>query len=299
MNPPKDNTLIYIAADSRSGSTLLDLLIGNHSQIISVGELRQLHAHFNGNLTCTCDTLFSQCPFWNDVEQSLKVSSKSLKTMQTLIPKSVSVIQDINYFLPNFILRPLSKKLSSLTQNIKIAQNNLDVIDAICKTSGVQYIVDSSKVFKFGRLYNLLRPSSTKTIFLARDGRGVCYSRQKDGMSFRSSSKVWAAGQIKFLLLKLCIPRNNKLTVFYEQLCENPGQEMQRICQFIGVPFEPNCIELIKTDRHNVCGNPMRFETAETKIKLDEKWKTALSGQDHAVFQKSIPGLINKLLGYR
>jgi hypothetical protein len=56
-------TLVYIAADSRSGSTLLDLLLGNHDQAISIGELRRLNDHYNKNLACSCNVHIRICPF--------------------------------------------------------------------------------------------------------------------------------------------------------------------------------------------------------------------------------------------
>lgn len=293
------NTLVYIAADSRSGSTLLDLLIGNHSEVVSIGELRRLHEHYNGNFACTCDTLFRNCDFWSAVEKRLNSDNLSLVNMQTLIPRSKNLLHDLTYLMPSFIIQLLSQNKSWLSQDIDVAKNNLLIADAICEENQTRYLVDSSKVFKFSRLFHLLRPKCSKTIFLIRDGRGVCYSRRRHGSSFKSSTKVWAASQIKFFLLKLIIPRQNKLTVYYESLCKHPEREMRKICQFIGVPFEQNCVELVKRGKHNICGSAMRFKTDETQIQYDEIWRSALTREEKAQFRRSGAGILNWMLGYR
>ena len=299
MANENENVLIYIAADSRSGSTLLDLLIGNHSEVVSIGELRRLHEHFNGNYACTCDTLFNTCEFWNAVERRLNGSNQSIVSLQTLIPRSKSVFHDLAYFLPNFILQALSYGVPWLSRDIKIAENNLQVVDAVCEETQARYVVDSSKVFKFSRLYHLLRPKLCKTIFLIRDGRGVCYSRSKNGSSLKASANVWSLVQIKLFFLKLVFPKQNKLTVCYENLCRDPEKEMRRICQFIGIQFEQNCVLLVKHGKHNICGNPMRFRTDETQIRLDESWMSALTDEEKTKFRHSAAGIINWMLGYR
>ena len=278
---------------------MLDLLLGNHSKVVSIGELRRLHDHYNGNYACTCDILLRGCDFWSGVEKKLNIENLSLLQLQTLIPRSNSVWVDLAYLLPDFLLRPLTRHVGQLSRDIQIAKNNLRIVDALCEENRVRYLVDSSKVYKFSRLYHLLRPQSSKTVFLLRDGRGVCHSRSKRGLSFKSSSRKWVTSRIKFFLLSALIPRKNKLTVSYEALCQSPEREMTTLCEFIGVPFEPGCTELIKQGKHNICGSPMRFRTEETQIELDESWRTELSDREKQEFRRSGAGIINRMLGYR
>jgi len=299
MSKNNKNTLVYIAADSRSGSTLLDLLIGNHSKVVSIGELRRLREHYSGNYACTCGVLFGNCNFWSAVERRLNSDDRSLVNMVTLIPRSKNVLHDLSYLLPGFLIKRLSQNIPWLFRDIGVAQNNLQIADAICEENQSQYLVDSSKVFKFSRLFHLLRPKRTKTIFLIRDGRGVCYSRRRHGSNVKSSAKVWVASQIKFFFLKMIIPKKHKLTVYYENLCRHPEEEMQQICRFIGVPFEQDCVELVKRDKHNICGSPMRFKTDDTRIQLDETWRSELTDEEKTQFRRSGAGIINWMLGYR
>ena len=70
--------VIFIASLSHSGSTLLDLMLNAHPDVVSVGELKQLgrFARFEKpgrRLRCTCgaESLVS-CDFWSRVSAMTK-----------------------------------------------------------------------------------------------------------------------------------------------------------------------------------------------------------------------------------
>jgi hypothetical protein len=142
---------------------LLDLLVGVHSEVVSVGELRRLHEHYNGNFACTCEKIFCDCPFWGRVNNELEQGGASLAHMETLIPGAKSAVYDLAYFLPGPVLAMLSSRIDDLGRAFRIAGNNLRIADTVCKTENVKILIDSSKVFKFGRLYNLIRPNCVKS----------------------------------------------------------------------------------------------------------------------------------------
>jgi len=68
---PEGPCIIYITSRGHSGSTLLDLLISAHSQVVSVGELKVLPRHNNSRCTCGAENIAS-CPFWIKVDQQLR-----------------------------------------------------------------------------------------------------------------------------------------------------------------------------------------------------------------------------------
>jgi hypothetical protein len=59
--------LVYIASDARSGSTLLDQLLGGHPAAVSVGELCRLSDFVRRGDRCTCGEPVHECPFWAPV----------------------------------------------------------------------------------------------------------------------------------------------------------------------------------------------------------------------------------------
>src|SRR6266508_1900794 len=61
-------TLVYVAGPSRSGSTLLDLILGQILGVVSTGELRYVWTRgLLENEPCGCGRTFLACPFWHAV----------------------------------------------------------------------------------------------------------------------------------------------------------------------------------------------------------------------------------------
>jgi len=61
--------LIYIPGSGYSGSTILDLLLGSHSEIEGVGEFYQYDEVVKNNGICTCWRKINNCPFWSEVRK--------------------------------------------------------------------------------------------------------------------------------------------------------------------------------------------------------------------------------------
>jgi hypothetical protein len=53
----------------------------------------------------------------------------------------------------------------------------------------------------------------------------------------------------------------------------------------------------LKAGTHHVVGNGMRLD-ATREVRLDERWKTALTSEDLAMFER-VSGVYNRQLGYR
>lgn len=61
--------LIYILRSGYSGSTILDLLLGSHSEIEGVGEFYHYDEVVKNNGICTCWRKINDCPFWSEVRK--------------------------------------------------------------------------------------------------------------------------------------------------------------------------------------------------------------------------------------
>jgi len=274
--------------------------MGGHSDIVSIGELRRLHDHYGSFLACTCDCAVSECPFWLEVNSILRTQGDSLEDTETLLPRSPIPLLDVLYGLNLKLLQKIGRKLEFIADSIKIAGNNIRLVDSISQAAGKPVVVNSSKVPKIGRLVYLLRPCNTKLIFLRRDGRGVAYSRSRHaGSSFARCTLSWMLYVIKSALLWISLPTEHRLSVRYEALCENSEETMRQISGFLGIPFDPEMTVLEKRNRHNVCGSPMRFEYGKTSILLDERWRTEVSQKDHRIFLLLGGKVFNRALGYK
>src|SRR5690606_31136679 len=72
--PPMRQKVVYIVGAGHSGSTLLDLILGTHSRIESVGEIKRLERLYSGGKGsgCTCGEPFTACAYWRAIGDRLR-----------------------------------------------------------------------------------------------------------------------------------------------------------------------------------------------------------------------------------
>ena len=77
---------IYIAGASRSGSTLLAMMLNAHSDMVSVGELLKLNMKLKDVAPCSCGApSFGQCEFWLRVNERVQTNvARPLKDLNIL-----------------------------------------------------------------------------------------------------------------------------------------------------------------------------------------------------------------------
>lgn len=307
---------IFICSAGHSGSTLTDLLLGSHSRIASLGEVWQLPKNISLNTKCTCGEDIRDCDVWHKVVDRLNnklgidiwrapyafnlgyfqakvVVDKKHQTKKYLLKrKMINVIMYIRFL---YGLR-ISKSIENDFFNT--INNNFLLYEIMAEVQGVDYIVDSSKSFiKAIGLYKQ-NPGKVKIILLARDGRAVFYSGMKRNYGRKHSLKAWRSFYSKALpSLERNIPENNIRILHYEDLVENPASELQSICDFIGVEYEPEMLEFANKTHHSTNGNDMRLASS-SEIKLDDSWKSNLKDDDLAFFMSKVSKL-NRSLGYR
>lgn len=295
--------LIYIASDVRSGSTLLDLMLGSHSEISSVGEIQFLTDHFRKkgmgqtwDWKCTCGQDFYDCEFWSKINGSVKEKTGTdIAERETWARR---VRQPFSYLtMPRFLFKKIYKNKPPLEKGMGAADFCWEVVDSIAEHTGNSVIVDSSKNAEQFRYLYFSRPSSVKIIHLIRDGRGVVHSKMtRAGDSSKKATKNWVLENLKISFVKKLVKTNNKITIKYEDLCADPQKEIRRIFEFLNISVENS--SLSKEDRHNVCGSPHRFDWGNIEVSLDERWKEQLSSEDKKTFNV-FGGWLNRIYGYK
>lgn len=73
--------LVAIASAGHSGSTLLDLLLGNHSQVSSAGEMNRLTLHAPDRV-CACGATVTSCEYWNRVRAAVSAQWNRRQTIR-------------------------------------------------------------------------------------------------------------------------------------------------------------------------------------------------------------------------
>jgi Sulfotransferase family len=252
--------VIFIASLSHSGSTLLDLMLNAHPQLMSVGELMQLnrYARFEKeDPSCTCGRpSLWDCDFWSAVNEI--TISKSGKTLAEINVKEYKAREDFK-------------------------QDNVIILRALATVSGKQFIVDSSK--SYHRLKLLLDNPEIDVfpILLLREPKGqVCsmlrkQKHKKTGLFSLIRNYVATNDRIYSL-----IKDRPHVVLRYEQLIANPKSALDSLMQGLGLNFDEAQLNWATQKRHNIGGNAMR-RCSTNELTLDEGWRQRLSFWQKAV----------------
>lgn len=325
----KEGMTLYIAGSGHSGSTLLDMLLGGHSQVASLGE--PIFLVFNSNDhramdRCTCGCHVLECPFWRRVEggarQLLGVNDGEphvLRRLAVADPKMALLRDDEGRFVPlpagqAYPFRSRTHEALMVMGSTRLRRSGARIVrevdlqrrvsinlnflyDAVRVGLDVPVVVDSTKNPGYLKGVWLERTAPLHVVVLLRDGRAVCHSRmRREGTSMSSAARIWVTEQVKRLAVQATIPAANRTVVRYEDLCSDPESELRRLCTLASIGWDPAMLDF-RGDRHNLGGNPMRFREDEREIRLDEAWRGALSPQDIRAFDR-IAGWLNHHLGY-
>lgn len=304
----ENDLLLYITSSGRSGSTLIDMLLGGHSKITSTGEFHRLSLYSRQNELCTCGQSILNCTFWQRVA---RIGAKRLNAkceIELVCQKEVMVRIDnigrvrdvIEKGLMVSGIRPPWSLASCIVgkEHREAAENSLFWLDCIRAAEKTPVVVDSTKDVRRLKLYYLRAPKSLRVLYLVRDGRAVTASAiRRSGCDMTDAARIWVAQNRAILAALSGMPRKQIHFVRYEDFCKDPKAHLESICYFLGLTFEPQMLRLNKAIRHNIGGNPMRFRRHEQQIKLDERWKKELGDRDLVDFS-IIGGKLTEQLGY-
>ena len=306
---------IYICSAGHSGSTLLDMLLGSHSQIESLGEIEHLSKNISLNTLCTCRKSIKLCTVW---EKTIKAVGNKLNIDILQSPYELNmgfpnpqIIKDeihdtfrykakrkylmgLQYLFIKYKLRIIKPLLSKVFQSM---DHTFLVYDTIRSQLGCQMVVDSSKSYIRSVGFYCEKPEHTRIILLTRDGRGVLYSNIKRNFPRNRAVVGWKRYYSRAIpLFDTIIDANSLIQVKYEDIIKDPSEELKRICSFINLKFEEDMLNFADHTHHITNGNNMRFSKL-SQIRDDNSWKTKMEKSDLVYFDKHA-GDINRRLGY-
>lgn len=295
--------VIYIMADNRSGSTLLENMLSKSEQCFSVGELALLKGHLlkkgpgeRWNWSCSCGKAFNDCSFWAKIlVQTNAFTSESFQTNSYTNMKN-GVLNRISIF-PSLFKSKLAK-IASAPKNLKVAQSIHSLYKLIAEQSGEKIIIDSSKnPIQALSIYKNRKDIRIKIIWLKRDLRAIAVSKQKwkslnnkrDKSLLRLLMDVFYYRRLCYAVSKLVNP-TDLIVVNYESLAKETNTTFQSIIQKAGLTSypTPEFMELIED--HTIGGTPGRFE--RKPIQYDDKWHKAFKENKFAYF---IGSILNKI----
>ncbi len=299
--------VVYLGGLGRSGSTLLERLLGEVPGIAACGEI--VHLWQRGvaeNERCGCGLEFAACDFWKQVGKEAFGGWDKLDT---------SRIGHLKDTVDRTRLIPRLSRKTRLPQRLAVSPQlrsdlaeyagyYLSLYRAIADVSGCDALVDSSKHASLAFCLSRCEEIDLRVIHVVRDSRAVAYSwttqvaRPEAGATgpggyMTTYRPVRAAGHWNAQngALQLLARRGTPvLRVRYEDLVDAPEQTLRRVATFAGVPAGSLSLPFLHTaggscyaeltTAHTASGNPMRFATGKVAIRGDDRWRAAMPGKD-------------------
>ncbi|MCA9582865.1 MAG: hypothetical protein KC416_13795, partial [Myxococcales bacterium] len=181
--------LAYVAGPGRSGSTLLGLLLNNHPDICSLGEVHRVGlCAAEGFQPCTCGMPVAECAFWCAVDRDLakrlgRPGESILATTQfALDPREVSPVAGA---LQKGLLVGGARRAYGLFAPRWVPAHHaavgasLELYESVRAVSGARVVVDSTKdARRLAALY-FADPKAFRVLYMIRDGRAVAASEMR------------------------------------------------------------------------------------------------------------------------
>lgn len=312
-----EDAVIYVCSSGRSGSTLLDLLLGSHSNAFSLGEIEHLPKNLALDTPCSCGATARSCEFWATAVEQL---CRDLRVDVRGDPYRLN----LGFYLATRVIDPSHqteryKRRRRFVLALKHAEyagwvgsgvlrvfgrdfeegvrNTLRLYEVVRKNSNKRVLIDSSKEYRKAIALFKARPKQVKVILLHRDGRGVFYSKKKSGFSAQRCVKPWVRFYSRAIpLLNKHIPDECLVRVRYEDLAGAPEATIKGVCERVGLSFEKKMLDFREATHHVLNGNEMRLKDV-SGIRVDDAWRRQLTDQELAYFER-VAGDMNRRLGY-
>ena len=246
--------LLLIRGLGHSGTTILDLSLGAHPQLVGLGEAArvlerpapgdetrgpaQLRRELRFKRSCTCGAVAAECPVWGPVLD----------------------------WLPAHDGRSLAEKTLRLLDGVKRHHPEARwVVDSYQDDMVLPFLEDPDLEIRI--------------VHLTRDVRSWVHSRSRDARCRRQ----WLPGLKP--LLRWCRVNARQASrldstgrpvyrLGYEQLALDPEASLRRLCQWLDIDFDARMLAPAQhSNSHILSGNRMRFDASRgASIRYDAAW---------------------------
>lgn len=298
----------FIAGWGRSGSTLLDLLLGLNDGFVSVGEIKFLWSRgLIENRPCGCGVPLRSCEFWREV----LASSLGAMEPDRIRQLAADAERTRTRHLPQMLMPGAGERYGRHLDHYRATLASL--YREVMEKSGAQVVVDSSKFPSYLFVLQQIGDLDVRVIHLVRDPRAVAHSwstptidPDRPGRSLMArqhpalTAAYWSSWNLA--VKRICdMADTPRLLVRYEDLATDPRPRVRQMMDWLGLDGEP--AGFIDTDRvdlrrsHTVSGNPARHRTGAVQIGLDDRWQRQMTGF-HRQIVWQLTGPVRRLFGY-
>jgi Sulfotransferase family len=277
--------VLFVAGWGRSGSTLLDRMLGQVPSVCSTGELREIWRRgVVENRSCGCGAPFRECDRWRAVGEEAFGGWDALDVEEVM-----ALRQRLDRaWMPPRLLSAGLRQDPAVARYVEILGRLYRAIVTVTEASTV---VDSSKIATHALLLRRIPGLELHVVHLVRDPRGVVFSWQKqmarndgDGRDemirygiTEASARYLYYNALAHGLAALGTPSR---LLRYEDLLADPITTVTRTLSFGGVETPDPSLSFLRSDEvelqpdHTVDGNPIRFRHGVVALRRDDEWRT-------------------------
>jgi len=280
---PQGPKVLFIMGWGRSGSTILDTLLGELDGFFSTGELHNLWRRgLMAGHTCGCGLAVTECEVWSAV---LSVAHR------TSSGESIGPAQVVKW-------QREAARTKHTPRLLRVAPGHLQswpalgsytellgrVYSELGRATGARVLIDSSKRPAHGAVLRLVPGIDPYVVHLVRDPRAVAYSRRrgKSGLDrdlrptgALESTSGWVVRNLASEAVSRRYGPGRSLLVRYEEFVGQPLATIRSIARLVDERADaPSFNDHSSTLglNHTVAGNPSRFIRGTITLKEDDAW---------------------------
>lgn len=284
--------VLFITGFGRSGTTLVDSILGQVEGFFSLGESQYVWDRaLEHNLLCSCGAPFRECAVWGPLADEIGggLDVEDLRRMARLRDRQG----------PGRVLAraALGKALPHRREWEHYVARTERMLRTVQEATGSRVLIDSSKSPSHGLVLGAIPGVELSVLHMVRNPRAVAHAWSKRKVYDGSGAEPMYMARLKLhrscakwlawnAAIELLWRRGGRyLLLPYEDFVAEPRRSVQGILELVGedrarLPFpgdrpDDRTVELDTV--HSVAGNPSRFATGRIEIRSDEAWKRDMS----------------------
>lgn len=289
--------VLFVMGKGRSGSTILDNILGQVPGMTSTGELVRLWEWgLRDGVLCGCGRDVLSCPVWSQVlADAFGIRSRTADADRIdAIRRDYRAVLRWHEAARLFGRRGPGRwrELERLTRTMGALYRTLREV------TGASVVVDSSKTPLNPAALGLVDGVAGAVVHLVRDPRAVAFSWQRtkawtdrQGImprhGYLHTSASWTLRNLTAEMIQGRWPAERTTRLRYEDFTAAPRATIARLVELVGLPtdqlpFSDERTALLSTT-HTVGGNPNRMSRGAIAVRADDEWVQRLDGRSRRI----------------
>lgn len=299
--------VVYLGGFGRSGSTLVERVLGSVRGWVNIGELVDLaRSVAPRDELCGCGERFSRCGFWTEVGgRAFGGWSADVSARLAHLHRAAARQRHLPLLLRE------GRRPSVELADLRDAYGR--IYRAVADVAGATVVVDASKGPALGLALAGSPAVDLRFLNVVRDPRAVSWSWTRSLVRPHDTSGTdrmwripahraavqWSALQAEVAAIERCT-RVPVARLRYEDFVDDPGGTLVPVTAALGLPLSSKDLPALHGEMlelgasHGLSGNPSRFSTGAIELRRDDRWVRQMPARDRAaVVALTLPLLVS------